>query len=308
MQRRIPATSRTSLSSLTPLPTTQRFPGDQEPSADRRSDLIFAHWLTQATIARGASLAGQAGTPAGTPEGTPAGSSQTMQVWRIYDSPEYADLWYEAREAGERLRAAMLQRLYAQQRIPGGPHPDPREPGAFSARAIVAATVHALGIDIHQLPAQPTPDDPLVRANGIRAMSAATAATAPIVWLITYPPTPHRQPSRKPMLVLRADTSEVPLPRILFDMACMVGLLHRERSLLDPHAPPDTILLPTTASLLSLLHQFAIALLCLEPVCPPAWTCHCNVIHERYNAPPADHDRPTGALDLSAIKRATSRT
>jgi hypothetical protein len=51
--------------------------------------------------------------------------------WDMYFSRDFANLWYGARAAGEQIRGLALERLYRARPLPGGPHPDPREPGVF---------------------------------------------------------------------------------------------------------------------------------------------------------------------------------
>ena len=51
----------------------------------------------------------------------------------------------------------------------------------------------------------------------------------------------------------------------------------------------------------TLLHQYAIALLCLDEDCPDTWTCHCNAIRKRFNEPPPDHQQPTGQMSTAEM-------
>lgn len=55
------------------------------------------------------------------------------------------------------------------------------------------------------------------------------------------------------------------------------------------------------------MHQFAIALLGLEPTCPPEWGCACNIIRERFTAPPADHQQPTMTLSMNDLRAAAQQ-
>lgn len=92
-----------------------------------------------------------------------------------------------------------------------------------------------------------------------------------------------------------------------YEIACLMGYWsHEYKRLMDPDAPSGTILLPHDPGVIALLPQYAIALLCLAKACPPTWDCHCNAIRERFNAPPPDHDRPTGTFteaDLEAERQ-----
>lgn len=247
---------------------------------------------------------------------------QAWAVWRIYDSPAYAAMWYDARDAGERVRARMLTQLNANQRIPGGRHPDPREPGSFSGRTIIGAAARDLHLTIWPyVPSQQGPiptyreeeegtasggdsaiDVAIDSADGPEPSAQPAQPLQPLVWLQTFPE-PEGQP---PVLIVQLATPKIPEPRILFDMACMLGFLYRDRTPLDPDAPHGVTLLPRNPGMQSLLHQFALALLCLEPACPPAWKCHCNVIRARYNAPPPDHEQPTDTLALADLEGATN--
>jgi hypothetical protein len=66
-----------------------------------------------------------------------------------HSSPSlFAEEWYHMRELGEYDRAQVLSALYTRRPHPGGSHPDPRVPAAFSHRAILAA-VARLKHDIH---------------------------------------------------------------------------------------------------------------------------------------------------------------
>ncbi len=96
--------------------------------------------------------------------------------------------------------------------------------------------------------------------------------------------------------------------QVHLDTACLLGYVCREQGrLLDPDAPAGITVLPTDPSLVSILHQFTIALLCLDRDCPPTWTCPCNALRRRYNRPPADHETPTDALALGELRRALDR-
>jgi hypothetical protein len=54
-------------------------------------------------------------------------------------------------------------------------------------------------------------------------------------------------------------------------------------------------------------NQYAIALLCLYPECPPDWPCQCNAIRYHFNVPPADHELPTDQFELAELEREAER-
>ncbi|HEY1391304.1 MAG TPA: hypothetical protein VGF38_22390 [Ktedonobacterales bacterium] len=87
------------------------------------------------------------------------------------------------------------------------------------------------------------------------------------------------------------------------EVACLLGYWHHEHArLTDPDAPTGAILLPQDPSVETLLHQYAIGLLCLPRDCPPTWSCHCNSIRARFNAPPPDHEAPTGSFTVDDLE------
>lgn len=91
-----------------------------------------------------------------------------------------------------------------------------------------------------------------------------------------------------------------------FEIACLLGYWHHEYARLsDPDAPGGMILLPRDPGVMALLHQYAIALLCVpQKECPSTWTCHCNGIRKRFNDPPPDHEQPTDVFSLSDLHEA----
>lgn len=207
--------------------------------------------------------------------------------WQLVTSPTYAELWYEARAAGERLRARAVSALYARNAHPGGRHPDPRGPAAYSERAIVAQAYRTLGIRLWQQP-------PCVRHD----------PNEPTVLLMTYP----RDMGLTPSLLIHAETADVPHGLILFRMAAMLGYLTREHArLLDPDAPHGPRLIPLNPGIREILHQFAFAFLYLEPQCPPEWDCQCATTRSRFNAPPAEHEQPTDTLTLADLRAYTQQ-
>ena len=223
------------------------------------------------------------------------------RIWQITDSPEFAELWYEARDAGERARARAVAALYANWSHPGGRYPDPREPAAFSERAILTKAANICKMRVWQ---RPVPSAPLTEMGA----RIAGQPEEPIVWLMTFPPDQDGKPVQ-PTLALHEATLAIPEARILFEMACMLGYLTKAQlHMLDPNAPHGVTLLPRDPSLVSLTHQFAIALLCLDPCCPEEWSCQCNLVRKRYNAPPPEHEQPTDTLNVADLRRAIPRT
>jgi len=73
----------------------------------------------------------------------------------LYQSRPFAELWYGARSAGERIRAIALERLYRNRPRAGGSHPNPREPAAFSSQAVLS--VAASLVDLRISPTFPVP-------------------------------------------------------------------------------------------------------------------------------------------------------
>ncbi|HEU5349632.1 MAG TPA: hypothetical protein VFU63_13555 [Ktedonobacterales bacterium] len=237
---------------------------------------------------------------------------QRNDLWQLYDTRNFADLWYGARSAGERLRALTLERLYRNRPHPGGPHPDPREPAAFSSQAVLSVASYLVGLQL---------DASYAGATGGRGSAGSeaphsadydadydeeTGERLPYAWLMTYAtdatdaqndPT---QDTRPPQIIIRSlHTSRFMLE---FEIACLVGYWHRDHARLgDPDAPTGAILLPDDPTIITILHQYAIALLGLRRDCPESWTCHCNRIRRRFNAPPPDHTQPTGQLTLAEL-------
>lgn len=249
----------------------------------------------------------------------------------LYETPAFAELWYGARAAGERLRAETLERLYRNRPYPGGPHPDPREPAVFSSQAIITDAALSAGLAINPIPPAQSSKTASERRSGnsfnsfgnlpgnpsgahspsgswqapaVRQGSRQTdpnlsrhfdfdeetGQRLPYAWLATFPG------ERGPEITLR--TMHASQQRMEHEIACLIGFWQREhKRLLDPDAPTGPIHLPRDPSIQTLLHQFAIGLLCLDKKCPPSWGCHCNSIRSRFNAPPPDHEAPTGAFD-----------
>ncbi len=88
----------------------------------------------------------------------------------------------------------------------------------------------------------------------------------------------------------------------------MLGCVAKDyQRLLGPDAPYGITLKPQSPSATAILHQFAIALLCLEPECPPEWDCQCNEIRARFNAPPPTHPQATDSLSAADITRAVEQ-
>lgn len=230
-----------------------------------QSDDTLARWLAEADMARA----------------DPTG----RRYWSIYTSPVFAEVWYAARDAGERTRAEALVTLYKQRAQPGGAHPDPRGPAAFSERAILSTVARRLGLQIWQHPA-----------------AEQAESGGPTVWLMTYP----REENVTPTIFLHQETKRITEPRILFELACMIGFISREEGrMLDPEAPHGATLLPTDPGALVLMHHFAKALLCRSNGCPPELGCSCELIWQRFNAPPPDHEQSTDTLDREEILRRT---
>lgn len=241
----------------------------QDSAVSDDDDALFAYWLAQTAEARA--------------------DPTRRRLWQLLTSPIFADLWYEARAAGERFRASIVTSLYARQSQPGGLYPDPRLPASFSERALVHEAARSLALSVWQQP-QCLHHEP----------------NEPVVMLMTY----AREDRMPPKLIVHAEMPEVGISqgRILFDMACMLGFITREQGrMLDPDAPHGATRLPSSPNALSIMHQFAFAFLYLEPRCPPEWACHCNLIRERYSAAPQSHAQSTDSLSLADLADATRR-
>lgn len=219
------------------------------------------------------------------------------RYWSLYTSPIFAEVWYAARDAGERLRAEALVTLYQKRARPGGTHPDPRLPAAFSERAILSTVARRLGLQISQ---RPTPKT--LESAEHAEQTEPKESGGPIVWLMTYP----REDGVAPTIWLHEETKRITDDRILFELACMIGFITREEGrMLDPDAPHGVTLLPQAPGALVLMHQFAKALLCRSGGCPSELECSCDLLWQRYNAPPPDHVQSTDALDREEVMRKT---
>lgn len=203
--------------------------------------------------------------------------------WQLYGSPPFARLWYQARDAGERLRAHALERLYTLRPEPGGDHPDPRLPAAFSQNAVISAAARLVGLHVRMLPAVPSSEDRYEKLG------------RPLAWIQTFPA------SNEADIMCRHTIS---LEVRNFEIAMLLGYWQREyRRLVDAESPRGVIRLVNDPPMQALLHQFAKALLCLDHVCPVHWKCPCNLIFERYNALPPGHEFPTQVFDVAGFQR-----
>ena len=235
---------------------------------------------------------------------------QRNDLWQLYVSRNFADLWYGARSAGERVRGLALERLYRNRPHPGGPHPDPRKPAAFSSDAVISQATSLVGLHIDAT------DAGALSSHAHRATHGATHRAThgddaadydeetgqrlPYAWIMTYAQYDPTKDIRPPQIILRTLHGD----RLLleFEIACLIGYWHRDHGRLsDPDAPTGAILLPHDPGITALLHQYAIALLCLPEDCPDTWTCHCNAIRKRFNEPPPDHPQPTGQMTTDEL-------
>lgn len=238
--------------------------------------------------------------------------------WDLYQSRNFSELWYGARAAGERIRTLALERLYRNRPRPGGSHPDPREPAAFSSRAVLGISAHLLGLQISPtfLTAQTTQTALILDAeddtNDPEAhIDEETGKRLPMAWIAIAPP----------VAPYAANTAQRPTPEIRLrslstayqrqtehEIACLLALWHHEHiRFMDPDAPGGIIQLPREQGAVALLHQYAIALLLLPRDCPQSWDCHCNSIRARFNAPPPGHEQPTGVFSLDELQEAERR-
>jgi hypothetical protein len=236
--------------------------------------------------------------------------------WDLYQSRNFADLWYGARAAGERIRAIALERLYRNRPRPGGSHPDPREPAAFSSRAVLGISAHLLGLQIS--PTFLTAHKALIFDNRHDSpdsdldpgahIDEETGKRLPLAWIAMAPPVaPHAGNRLAPEIRLRSLSSAYQRDTE-HEIACLLGFWHHEYvRVIDPDSPGGTILMPREPGIVALLHQYAVALLRLDRDCPPNWDCHCNAIRARFNAPPPGHETPTGAFTVEDLEREAQR-
>jgi hypothetical protein len=203
-------------------------------------------------------------------------------------------MWYLMRERGEHARADALRTLYTQRIEPGGPYPDPREPAAFSPRAIVAATAHAAGVTIWPVPYDEH-DLPIITNHGHA------------VWLMTYPPkrdpsVPGGSTTKPPTIALLHLEEEL----MMWFASCVLGWIALSPGRIhDAAIPPGAMTLPTDPLPVALIHRYAHALLLVDFDCSHAFGCSCASIETRLNAVPPDHPQPT--LTMPAATSASSR-
>lgn len=246
-----------------------------------------------------------------------AGQDPTGQrIWDVYQSQEFAALWYAARDNGERFRAQALRHLFATQPQPGGRYPDPRNPAPFSQVAILTDVAAQLQLTIRRRTNTPPPVSPAAILHpDLRHLDFASSedglprgplntgqpAGEPQAWLATYPP----ESGTLPMIVLYVPAPVTPQDSIHFELACMLGYVAKDYArLLGPDAPYGITLKPSSPSATAILHQFAIALLFLQQDCPPEWDCQCNEIRARFNAPPPSHPQATDTLSATDLANA----
>jgi hypothetical protein len=142
-----------------------------------------------------------------------------------------------------------------------------------------------------------------------------TGQRLPYAWIVTYPATEQgrqgrqgeqQQQRRPPEIGLRSLHASQRMME--HEIACLLGYWHRDyHRLTDPDSPSGSILIPHDPSIETLLHQYAIGLLCLPRDCPTSWHCHCNGIRKRFNAPPPGHEQPTGTLTLAELEHENER-
>jgi hypothetical protein len=138
-----------------------------------------------------------------------------------------------------------------------------------------------------------------------------TGILLPFAWIVTHHATNNhlgenqQERHRRPEIVIRTLHANQYL--LEYEIASLLGYWHHEHVRLnDPMAPTSTITVPKEAGIVALLHQYVIALLCLPRDCPASWTCHCNAIRARFNAPPPDHESPTSVFSVAEIEAASA--
>jgi hypothetical protein len=176
---------------------------------------------------------------------------------------------------------------------PGGSHPDPRVPAAFSTRAILAAVARLKGLAIW-----PVPDSASASGGRRRARQPTSPPAQNPVWLITYPLETDGQ--RKPPNIAVTQQEEEDL--MLWYVSCMLGLIAREpHRLTDPNIPAGVTTLPTDPMTRALIHRYAHALMLVDFDCSQAFGCACSAIDRALNAPPLDHPQPTQTLPAQRV-------
>jgi hypothetical protein len=135
-----------------------------------------------------------------------------------------------------------------------------------------------------------------------------TGERLPLAWIMNFPPSPYpHNPRRTPEIALRSLSAAYQRDTEM-EIACLLGFWrHEHQRLIDPDAPGGMIVLPREPGVVSLLHQYAIALLLLPRDCPPSSACRCNQIRARFNAPPPGHENPTGVFTVEDLEREAQR-
>ncbi len=160
-------------------------------------------------------------------------------------------LWYAARASGEDLCGKVLEQLYTERPTLGSAHPDSREPAAFSGSVILSTAFRILHLRINQASQHVASDTGPLVGPARRPLRA---------WLLTY------RGHVGADLIIRCDSIQDALH---FAMANVLGyFLRKVRRLTDPDGPKGLIVPPMDPTILTILHKFAIALLCLEPEFP----------------------------------------
>jgi hypothetical protein len=215
-------------------------------------------------------------------------SGQALE--RVATSRSYGQLFWAMREVGVAIRQSVFTSLNALFNKPSVP--DPRSAGHFSPRSVIREAARQGGLHVFPAP----------ELDALQAESIDTNRNQKLLaWLHLY------QNSRVPDLCLRYTPHEMALA---FQAACCIGWWLKERPMFEgPGQPGGIFLLPDHVRerhFSPLLHNFAKGLLMLNPTCPLALGCHCNVIIAMLNEPPEDHPQPTFAQNLYSLQRYAS--
>lgn len=227
----------------------------------------------------------------------PSGPPQSMFTQREalvnpFEDPndDFPRRWYSAREAGEVLRMWANQWLNThipEGQRPGGAYPDPRLNNywSYDKTLYAAAWGMAVGYEVvnHQVATIAQESLPTLPGNRVRR-----------AWL-------DLDPEADPHLLLRVPSPIPPHTDVIMDThfqaACVLAYIYENYQRLTSLTATAGLYIPDSNPMdVSAYHQFAIALLNLEPDCKPDWRCQCNGTRARFNAPPPEHSQPTDQL------------
>lgn len=205
----------------------------------------------------------------------------------------FARTWYAARDAGERLRGQALEWLYQHPSSgrPGGRHPDPRLPSAYSWFTLVRVAAWQLSLELLEVADAAALADVDAAVPGQRMPRWS--------WLLIYP-----GPERLTMGYRPVQWDDAPTYGLAcFEMAMLLGDYCRNYSTLSDPAYPAGYYVPSVArGHVACLHQFAHAFLRTRTDCPAEWGCDCGRIRANMSLAPDEHRQATDALLLADLR------